>query len=84
MNQPRQVFNSSKESPLSVSVVNLDMCRVTSPQPPPGIPLVISIICYSQLVTFHIRVLSSHRMHLLISFRESTPPQNRQLIVDYY
>ena len=26
----------------------------------------------------------SHRMHLSTSLRKSTPPQNRQLIVDYY
>jgi len=26
----------------------------------------------------------SHKMYLLISFRKSTPPQNRQLIVYYY
>ena len=26
----------------------------------------------------------SHRMHLLISFRKSTAPQNRQLIDHYY
>ena len=28
--------------------------------------------------------VSSHRMHLLISFRESTALQNPQLIVNYY
>ena len=28
--------------------------------------------------------VASHSMHSLISFRESTPPQNRQLIVYYY
>ena len=27
---------------------------------------------------------SSHRVYLRISFRKSTPPQNRQLIVYYY
>jgi len=32
---------------------------------------------------FYDEVLS-HRMYLLISFRKSTPPQNRQLIVCYY
>ena len=30
-----------------------------------------------------LRILS-HRMYVLISFRKSTPPQNRQLIVYYY
>ena len=30
------------------------------------------------------RPISSHRMYLLISFRKSTPPQNRQPIVYYY
>ena len=28
--------------------------------------------------------LLSHRMFLFISFKNSTPPQNRELIVDYY
>ena len=28
--------------------------------------------------------IESHRMHLLISFRKATSPQNRQLVVHYY
>ena len=32
----------------------------------------------------HRHISLSRRMYLLISFRKSTPPQNRQLIVHYY
>ena len=31
-----------------------------------------------------VRAIESHIMHLSSSFRKSTPPQNRQLIVYYY
>jgi len=31
-----------------------------------------------------IKSILSHRMYLLISFRKSTPPPNRQLVVYYY
>jgi len=37
-----------------------------------------------QCVRGLMHAILSHRMYLLISFRKSTPPHNRQLGVNYY